>query len=178
MLSWKHKWGREENRKLLKSRQTRRLVVGVWSFQPFSTLESQIYRELGRLEGEQWGKPGPGGAYWRPSAITGQGFFDKMVGSSLYSQFGFLFVFVFVFCLFFWWLFLCLIVWSTYCLPRFNRNFLLNMLLHCKTPKQIRFNFVANVNSCCCYCRENIIIVLVKSLRECSTLWNGSNTLL
>ena len=58
----------------------------------FSTLESQIYRELGRLEGDQWGKPGPGGAYWRPSAITGQGFFDKMVGSSLFSQFGFLFI--------------------------------------------------------------------------------------
>ena len=27
----------------------------------------------------QWGRPGPGGAYWRNSAITGQGFFDKMV---------------------------------------------------------------------------------------------------
>ena len=24
------------------------------------------------VEGTQWGKPGPGGAYWRPSAITGQ----------------------------------------------------------------------------------------------------------
>ena len=32
------------------------------------------------MEGDQWGRPGPGGAYWRPSAITGQGFFDKMVG--------------------------------------------------------------------------------------------------
>ena len=42
-------------------------------------IEAQIHRELERLEGEQWGKPGPGGAYWRPSAITGQGFFDKMV---------------------------------------------------------------------------------------------------
>ena len=31
------------------------------------------------VEGLQWGKPGPGGAYWRNSAITGQGFFDKMV---------------------------------------------------------------------------------------------------
>ena len=31
------------------------------------------------VEGSQWGKPGPGGAYWRNSAVTGQGFFDKMV---------------------------------------------------------------------------------------------------
>jgi hypothetical protein len=30
-------------------------------------------------EGTQWGRPGPGGAYWRNSAVTGQGFFDKMV---------------------------------------------------------------------------------------------------
>ena len=35
-------------------------------------------RELEENEGLQWGKPGPGGAYWRSSAITGQGFFDKM----------------------------------------------------------------------------------------------------
>ena len=35
------------------------------------------------VEGLQWGKPGPGGAYWRNSAITGQGFFDKMVRNSL-----------------------------------------------------------------------------------------------
>ena len=33
-------------------------------------------------EGEQWGKAGPGGAYWRPCAVTGQGFLDKMVGTS------------------------------------------------------------------------------------------------
>ena len=31
------------------------------------------------LEGTQWGKAGPGGAYWRDSAISGQGFFNKMV---------------------------------------------------------------------------------------------------
>ena len=31
------------------------------------------------MEGLQWGKPGPGGAYWRNSALTGQNFFDKMV---------------------------------------------------------------------------------------------------
>ena len=31
------------------------------------------------VEGTQWGRPGPGGTYWRPSAITGQGFYDKMV---------------------------------------------------------------------------------------------------
>ena len=32
-------------------------------------------------EGEQWGKAGPGGAYWRPCAVTGQGFLDKMVNT-------------------------------------------------------------------------------------------------
>ena len=40
----------------------------------------EVSRELERSEGLQWGRPGPGGAYWRSSAITGQGFFDKMVG--------------------------------------------------------------------------------------------------
>ena len=38
----------------------------------------KVSRELEESEGLQWGKPGPGGAYWRSSAITGQGFFDKM----------------------------------------------------------------------------------------------------
>ena len=33
-------------------------------------------------EGEQWGKAGPGGAYWRPCAVTGQGFLDKMIGTA------------------------------------------------------------------------------------------------
>ena len=51
-------------------------------------IEAQIHRELERLEGEQWGKPGPGGAYWRPSAITGQGFFDKMVSGDGYDDDG------------------------------------------------------------------------------------------
>jgi len=37
-----------------------------------------ITNKLQEVEGTQWGKPGPGGAYWRPSAITGQGFFEKM----------------------------------------------------------------------------------------------------
>ncbi|TRY68296.1 hypothetical protein TCAL_07196 [Tigriopus californicus] len=31
-----------------------------------------------QVEGNQWGRPGPGGKYWRDSAVTGQGFFDKM----------------------------------------------------------------------------------------------------
>ena len=31
------------------------------------------------VEGEQWGKEGPGGNYWRESALTGQGFQKKMV---------------------------------------------------------------------------------------------------
>jgi len=39
------------------------------------TTEAQ---QLEEVEGIQWGKAGPGGAYWRDSAITGQGFFDKM----------------------------------------------------------------------------------------------------
>ena len=30
-------------------------------------------------EGLQWGRPGPGGTYWRNSALTGQNFFDRMV---------------------------------------------------------------------------------------------------
>lgn len=37
-----------------------------------------ISKHLVEVEGSQWGKPGPGGAYWRNSAVTGQGFFDKM----------------------------------------------------------------------------------------------------
>jgi hypothetical protein len=32
-----------------------------------------------QFEGTQWGRPGPGGTYWRESAVTGQNFFDKMV---------------------------------------------------------------------------------------------------
>ena len=32
-----------------------------------------------QYEGLQWGRPGPGGVYWRDSAVTGQKFFDKMV---------------------------------------------------------------------------------------------------
>ena len=32
--------------------------------------------------GGTWGKAGPGGAYWRQSALTGQGFFAKMVKNS------------------------------------------------------------------------------------------------
>ena len=42
-----------------------------------------LYTTIGgaqqEVEGTQWGRPGPGGTYWRPSAITGQGFMDKMV---------------------------------------------------------------------------------------------------
>ena len=37
------------------------------------------YLDQEEVEGLQWGKPGPGGAYWRNSALTGQNFFDKMV---------------------------------------------------------------------------------------------------
>jgi len=37
-----------------------------------------VSRQMEEVEGTQWGKAGPGGAYWRDSAITGQGFFDKM----------------------------------------------------------------------------------------------------
>ena len=38
-----------------------------------------LFSNKEEVEGTQWGKAGPGGAYWRDSAITGQGFFDKMV---------------------------------------------------------------------------------------------------
>ena len=34
-----------------------------------------------QYEGLQWGRPGPGGVYWRESAVTGQKFFDKMVNA-------------------------------------------------------------------------------------------------
>jgi len=37
-----------------------------------------ISKQLEEVEGTQWGKQGPGGAYWRDSALTGQGFFEKM----------------------------------------------------------------------------------------------------
>eukprot|EP00096_Caligus_rogercresseyi_P010933 TRINITY_DN4138_c0_g1_i2.p1 TRINITY_DN4138_c0_g1~~TRINITY_DN4138_c0_g1_i2.p1 ORF type:complete len:446 (-),score=86.16 TRINITY_DN4138_c0_g1_i2:459-1796(-) len=40
--------------------------------------ELQQARVLEQTEGSQWGKPGPGGTYWRNSAVTGQNFFDKM----------------------------------------------------------------------------------------------------
>ena len=40
-----------------------------------------VSKHLETVEGSQWGKPGPGGSYWRDSAITGQGFYDKMVRS-------------------------------------------------------------------------------------------------
>lgn len=40
--------------------------------------EVTLARQLEVTEGSQWGKPGPGGAYWRDSALTGQGFFEKM----------------------------------------------------------------------------------------------------
>ena len=32
-----------------------------------------------QYEGNQWGRPGPGGPYWRERTLTGQGFFEKMV---------------------------------------------------------------------------------------------------
>ena len=38
-----------------------------------------VSKHLNSLEGAQWGKPGPGGSYWRQSALTGQGFHEKMV---------------------------------------------------------------------------------------------------
>ena len=38
-----------------------------------------VSKELEKVEGNQWGKPGPGGCYWRDSALTGQGFYEKMV---------------------------------------------------------------------------------------------------
>ena len=40
--------------------------------------ERAIDQYLAQFEGTQWGRPGPGGTYWRPSAITGQRFFQNM----------------------------------------------------------------------------------------------------
>ena len=34
-----------------------------------------------QYEGNQWGRPGPGGPYWRERTLTGQGFFEKMVNN-------------------------------------------------------------------------------------------------
>jgi len=42
------------------------------------TGDMTVSQHLEEVEGTQWGKAGPGGAYWRDSAITGQGFFNKM----------------------------------------------------------------------------------------------------
>ena len=43
-----------------------------------------VSKHLNSLEGAQWGKPGPGGSYWRQSALTGQGFHEKMVRTTFY----------------------------------------------------------------------------------------------
>lgn len=37
-----------------------------------------VAQELSKYEGNQWGRPGPGGPYWRERTVTGQGFFEKM----------------------------------------------------------------------------------------------------
>lgn len=41
-----------------------------------------------QYEGNQWGRPGPGGPYWRERTLTGQGFFEKMVNNyyTIYKQ--------------------------------------------------------------------------------------------
>ena len=44
-----------------------------------------VSKHLNSLEGAQWGKPGPGGSYWRQSALTGQGFHEKMVKNFYFS---------------------------------------------------------------------------------------------
>jgi hypothetical protein len=40
--------------------------------------DREIDDYLSQFEGMQWGRPGPGGVYWRPSAVTGQRFFQNM----------------------------------------------------------------------------------------------------
>ena len=45
-----------------------------------------VSRHLEKVEGNQWGKPGPGGSYWRESALTGQGFYEKMVRNNIQLQ--------------------------------------------------------------------------------------------
>jgi len=42
------------------------------------TITQQLEKEGEVPGGGTWGKAGPGGAYWRQSALTGQGFFAKM----------------------------------------------------------------------------------------------------
>eukprot|EP00094_Tigriopus_californicus_P007475 TCALIF_07197-PA protein Name:"Protein of unknown function" AED:0.23 eAED:0.23 QI:0/0.6/0.33/1/0.6/0.5/6/0/258 len=54
-----------------KSGRVRTTVIGAPEIR-FQENESE------QVEGNQWGRPGPGGKYWRDSAVTGQGFFDKM----------------------------------------------------------------------------------------------------
>ena len=46
-----------------------------------------VSRHLEKVEGNQWGKPGPGGSYWRESALTGQGFYEKMVRNNHEARF-------------------------------------------------------------------------------------------
>ena len=46
-----------------------------------------VSKHLNSLEGAQWGKPGPGGSYWRQSALTGQGFHEKMVRTTFHLLF-------------------------------------------------------------------------------------------
>merc|ERR1712025_1401551 len=50
--------------------------------QQLKDYERAVCQELVKYEGSQWGRPGPGGPYWRERAITGQGFFEKMGWSS------------------------------------------------------------------------------------------------
>ena len=48
-------------------------------FRYFFTFSDFHLKCQNQYEGLQWGRPGPGGVYWRESAVTGQKFFDKMV---------------------------------------------------------------------------------------------------
>ena len=44
------------------------------------------FAEQEKDEGNQWGKPGPGGAYWRESALTGAGPSSCAQSTSLYMS--------------------------------------------------------------------------------------------
>ena len=58
---------------------TNGLFVCVLSKKIYTKFFLSIFFFQNQYEGNQWGRPGPGGPYWRERTLTGQGFFEKMV---------------------------------------------------------------------------------------------------
>ena len=48
--------------------------------------DTRFDAEQEKDEGNQWGKPGPGGAYWRESALTGAGHSSCAQSTSLFMS--------------------------------------------------------------------------------------------